>query len=258
VAPLAPDVALDGLDAVLFDLDGVLTPTASIHRAAWKEMFDHALATFAGEPAEVAEFTEQDYLDHVDGKPRQDGVKDFLASRGITLPLGQPSDPPGTGTVWALGNRKNVLFGEILDRDGIAAFPGSLRLVEYLESRGVPMAVVSSSRNARHVLAAADLTDHFDHIVDGVVGAERGLAGKPAPDAYLLGASELGVAPDRGAVLEDALSGVAAGRNGAFGVVIGVDRGAGRQAMLEAGADVVVTDLAELLPREMVDVEGSS
>jgi beta-phosphoglucomutase family hydrolase len=258
MASPSPGAALGGLDAVLFDLDGVLTPTASIHRAAWKQMFDHALRSFADDPTEAAEFSEQDYLDYVDGKPRQDGVRDFLASRGIVLPLGQPSDPPGTDTVWALGNRKNALFGEVLDRDGIAAFPGSLRLVDHLGAEGVPMAVVSSSRNARHVLAAAGLTDRFDHIVDGVAAAERGLPGKPAPDAYLLAASELGVQPERAAVLEDALSGVAAGRNGGFGVVIGVDRGAGEEAMLEAGADVVVTDLAELLPPRAVDVEVSS
>jgi beta-phosphoglucomutase family hydrolase len=249
---------LDGYDAVLLDLDGVLTPTASVHRAAWKQMFDEALRSWADDPSTVVEFTEADYLAHVDGKPRQDGVRDFLASRGIELPLGDPGDPAGNATVWALGNRKNEVFNEILRRDGIAPFPGSLRLVSFLESQGTPMAVVSSSRNAGTVLAAAGLSDRFDCVVDGLVAAERGLRGKPAPDSFELAARLVGVPAHHAVVVEDALSGVEAGCAGHFGLVVGVDRGAGVEPMRAAGADVVVSDLAELLPPGWGDVEVAS
>lgn len=221
---------------VLFDLDGVITPTAEIHEHAWSELFA------------PWDFTQDDYLTYVDGKPRYDGVRSFLEARGVDLPFGDPSDPPGDDTVCALGNRKNILFNEILQRDGIRPYPGSLATIDLLERLGVPSAIVSSSRNAMSVLRAAGLADRFEVVVDGVVAAEAGVSGKPAPDSYLLGASRLGVEPSRTVVVEDATSGVAAGAAGDFGVVIGVDRGAGAEALLANGATFVVEDLGELLP----------
>lgn len=222
-------------DGVLFDLDGVITPTAEIHEHAWGELF----AAF--------DYTEADYLAHIDGKPRYDGVRSFLASRGVELPEGSPVDPPGTDSVCALGNRKNVLFNEILDRDGIAPYPGSQSVLDLLAEQRIPAAIVSSSKNAVPVLHAAGLGTRFDVVVDGVVAADLGLDGKPQPDGYLLGAERLGVDPQRTVVVEDAVSGVAAGRNGAFAVTIGVDRGAGHDTLLQHGADFVVDDLDELL-----------
>lgn len=221
---------------VLFDLDGVITPTAEIHEHAWSELFA------------AYDFTQDDYLRHVDGKPRYNGVRDFLASRAITLPDGTPDDAPGDDTVCAMGNKKNELFNVVLDRDGIAAYPGSQAILDLLAEVGVPSAIVSSSKNAVPVLAAAGLTSRFDVVVDGVVAADEGLAGKPAPDGYLLGAERLGVDPARTVVIEDATSGVAAGRAGNFAVVIGVDRGAGADALLAHGATFVVDDLDQLLP----------
>ena len=220
---------------VLFDLDGVITPTAEIHEHAWGELF----APWG--------FTQVDYVTYVDGKPRYDGVRSFLAARGVSLPDGEPTDLPGDGTVAAMGNRKNALFNEILDRDGIAPYPGSAATLELLASSDVPSAIVSSSRNAVPVLAAAGLADRFDVVVDGIVAADAGINGKPAPDSYLLGATRLGVDPNRTVVVEDATSGVAAGAAGGFAVVIGVDRGAGVDALLENGATFVVSDLADLL-----------
>jgi beta-phosphoglucomutase family hydrolase len=232
--------------AVLFDLDGVITPTAEVHMAAWAEMFGEVLERHG-----AAAYTEQDYFDHVDGKPRYDGVRDLLASRGIELPEGTPDDPADqpadAETVCGLGNRKNALFGEVLARDGVEAYPGSVRLLEALRERGTPMAIVSSSRNAPDVLDAAGVTHFFVDVVHGGVAAERGLAGKPAPDTYQAAADDLGVAYADAVVLEDATSGVAAGAAGSFGLVVGVDRGAGEKALTDAGADLVVTDLADLL-----------
>jgi beta-phosphoglucomutase family hydrolase len=222
-------------DGVLFDLDGVITPTAEIHEFAWSELFA------------AYDFTQADYLDFVDGKPRYDGVRSFLSSRDVSLPDGDPSDAPGETTICAMGNRKNVLFNEILERDGIAPFPGSATTLDLLAEIGVPSAIVSSSKNAVPVLHAAGLETRFDIVVDGIVAADRGLAGKPAPDGYLLGAELLGVDPARTVVVEDATSGVAAGAAGNFGVVIGFDRGAGVEALVAAGATFVVGDLAELL-----------
>ncbi len=222
---------------VLFDLDGVITPTAEVHEHAWGELF-------AGH-----NYTEADYLEYIDGKPRYDGVRSFLASRGLSLPDGTPEDPPGDDTVCGLGNRKNALFNEILERDGIAPYPGSQATLDLLEDTGVPSAIVSSSRNAVPVLAAAGLSDRFGIIIDGIVAANAGLNGKPAPDGYLLGAARLGTDPATTVVVEDAVSGVAAGAAGNFAVVIGVDRGAGPEALLTHGATFVVSDLDELLPR---------
>ncbi|WP_040156724.1 HAD family hydrolase [Mobilicoccus massiliensis] len=230
-------------DAALFDLDGVLTPTAIVHMAAWDEMFNAFLSARGAAP-----YTPQDYFDHVDGKPRYDGVRDMLASRGIELPEGDPSDPADTDTVCGLGNRKNDAFNEVLERDGVTAYPGSVALVEALASRGVKMAVVSSSKNAPSVLEAAGIDRFFPVVVDGRVAGEDGLRGKPAPDTFLAAADRLGVTRERAVVLEDATSGVAAGRAGDFGLVVGVDRGAGETALVAAGADVVVTDLQEIVP----------
>ncbi len=229
--------------AVLFDLDGVITPTASIHEHAWGELF----ADF--------DYTEADYLAYIDGKPRYDGVRSFLDSRDVVLPEGDPTDPPGTDTVCAMGNRKNELFNTILARDGIAPYGGSAATLDLLAELDVPAAIVSSSKNARTVLDAAGLATRFDVVVDGVVAARQHIQGKPAPDMFLEAASELGVPADRCVVVEDAVSGVAAGAAGGFAAVIGVDRGAGHDALFRHGADLVVDDLAELLPTEPVPAE---
>lgn len=233
----------DSFDAFLFDLDGVVTPTAELHMRAWSEMFNSFLAARG-----IAEpYTDEDYFAHVDGKPRYDGVRSFLASRGVALPEGDPSDAPGDESVCALGNRKNDVFNAVLARDGIAPYPGSLAFLDALEARGKAKAIVSSSKNARTVLDAAGLTDRFEVVVDGVVAVEEHLPGKPAPDMFLFAAHALGVPAARAVVLEDAVSGVAAGAAGAFGLVLGVDRGAGAETLARAGADEVVTDLGELV-----------
>jgi beta-phosphoglucomutase family hydrolase len=237
----APGVSWDAFRAVLFDLDGVLTPTADIHLRAWTTMFDELLV-----PRGLPAFTDADYLAYVDGKPRFDGVRSFLASRDITLPDGDPDDPPGDGSVAALGNRKNDVFQKVLRDDGIAPYPGSVRLLDELHGLGTHVAVVSSSRNAKEVLDASGLAPRFEVVADGVVAAEHGIPGKPAPDLFLWAADRLGVAAADAVVVEDAVSGVAAGRAGAFGLVIGVDRGAGHEALLANGADLVVDDLGEL------------
>ncbi|MDX5319365.1 MAG: beta-phosphoglucomutase family hydrolase [Actinomycetes bacterium] len=229
-------------DAVLFDLDGVITPTAELHMRAWAEMFNAFLDSHGVEEP----YTDDDYFAYVDGKPRYDGVRSFLQSRGIDLPEGDPSDPPEAETVCGLGNRKNDVFNAVLARDGIAAYPGSLRLLEVLAERGIKVAVVSSSKNAPTVLEAAGLADRFPVVVDGSVAADLALPGKPRPETFLHAAEEVGVPAGRAVVVEDAVSGVAAGRAGNFGLVVGVDRGAGEQTLLDSGADVVVADLEEL------------
>jgi len=242
------DQRLAGYNAVLFDLDGVLTDTASIHSDCWKRMFDEYLrerSEKTGEP--FVEFDiAGDYHRYVDGKPRYDGVRSFLASRNIELPNGDPGDPPGSDTVCALGNRKNVLVNETLNRDGVEPYPGSIRLLDELEAGGVHMAVVSSSKNAPTVLAAAGIAERFETVVDGTVAAKAGLPGKPAPDTFLDAARQLGVTREQAIVVEDAISGVEAGRNGSFGLVIGVARADNERALSAAGADLVVADLGEL------------
>jgi beta-phosphoglucomutase family hydrolase len=230
--------------AVLFDLDGVLTPTAEIHRKAWRLSFDRFLAAHLAEPS----FTDQDYFDYVDGKPRYDGVRDFLASRSIDLPEGRPEDPPGWDTVQALGNLKNDTFNRILAGEGVEPYPGSVSLLDHLESRGIRVAVVSSSANAKDVLVGAGLRTRFDVIIDGVVARQDGLEGKPAPDTFVRASRDLGVLPARSAVIEDAVSGVTAGRAGDFALVIGVDRDGAPQRLWDAGADIVVSDLGKLVP----------
>ena len=231
-------------DAALFDLDGVLTPTAEVHMRAWDEMFNGYLRDQGiDEP-----YTDQDYFDHVDGRPRYEGVRTFLQSRGLDLPEGDPSDGPEQETVSGLGNRKNDAFNAVLARDGVTAYEGSIRLLDALEKTGTKMAVVSSSKNAPAVLEAAGIADRFPVVVSGAVATELGLAGKPSPETFLHAAEALGVTKERAVVLEDATSGVRAGREGDFGLVVGVDRGAGAAALVEAGADLVVQDLEELLP----------
>ena len=229
--------------AWLFDLDGVITPTAEVHMLAWAEMFNG----FLDSRGISARYTEDDYFQHVDGKPRYDGVRDFLTSRDILLPEGTPEDDVEQETVCGLGNRKNSAFNSILERDGVTAYAGSVALLDRLRDLDVKLAVVSSSRNAPQVLRAAGLSARFEVVVDGNVAKDRGLPGKPAPDTYEFAADTLGVAHEHAVVIEDAISGVAAGAAGTFGLVIGVDRGVGEPALTRAGADVVVADLAELV-----------
>jgi beta-phosphoglucomutase family hydrolase len=230
-------------DAALFDLDGVITPTAEVHMRAWAKMFGEFLQS----RGIVEPYVDSDYFTYVDGKPRYDGVRSFLESRGIKLPEGDPTDLPTAETVAGLGNRKNAVFEQILETEGVEAYPGSVKLVHALIDRGTELAIVSSSRNAPAVLKAAGMLEFFPVIVDGRVAAERFLAGKPAPDTFLDAARQLDVPKERAVVLEDALSGVAAGHAGAFGLVIGVNRGVGADKLLANGADIVVDDLEELL-----------
>jgi beta-phosphoglucomutase family hydrolase len=234
-----------GFDAALFDLDGVLTPTAEVHMRAWQAMFDDYFGSRRISPP----YTSADYFAHVDGKPRYDGVRSCLASRSRTIPDGDPSDSPGTESVCGLGNTKNEKFEQMLREDGVTAYPGSLALLHELIARGVKMAVVSSSRNAPDVLASAGIADLFPVVVDGTVAGDVGLRGKPSGDTYVYAAQRLGVPVERAVVLEDAVSGVAAGRDGGFGLVVGVDRGAGVDTLTAAGANMVVRDLAELVGR---------
>ncbi len=231
-------------DAALFDLDGVLTPTAEVHMRAWRALFTDFLTKrgLVDQP-----YVESDYFDYIDGKPRYDGVRSFLASRGITLAEGQPSDDPETETVCGLGNRKNAFFSAVLRDEGVEPYPGSVELLDYLAQRGTRMAVVSSSRNTPPVLEASGLAGRFRVVVDGNVAAREQLSGKPAPDTFAYAAAQLGVPNERAVVVEDALSGVAAGRAGGFGLVVGVDRGVGADRLTDSGADLVVTDLAELV-----------
>ena len=232
------DIHWSDYDAVLFDLDGVVTPTAEVHMRAWADMFNEFLQGWDGE-GDTAPYTDADYFAHVDGKPRYDGVRDFLASRGI---------PATEDLVVELGDRKNDAFNHVLERDGVAAYPGSVLLLDHLRDLDLPLGIVSSSANAPAVLEAAGLADRFRTVVSGAVAKELGLPGKPAPDTFLHGAQVLGAAPERAVVLEDAVSGVRAGAAGGFGLVVGVDRGAGADALSTAGATVVVADLAELVP----------
>ncbi len=231
--------------AALFDLDGVLTPTAKVHEAAWAKMFDGFLERRDG--SSFAPFTEDDYLRYVDGKPRYKGVRSFLESRGIDLAEGDPSDAPGDGTVCALGNAKNDMFNAVLEAEGVDPYEDGVRLLDALAAMPVRLAVVSSSANAVAVLEASGLIDRFEFIMDGRVARDRGLAGKPEPDTFLAAAEELDAAADRSVVFEDAVSGVEAGRRGGFAVVVGVDRTESGPELRAAGADIVVTDLSELV-----------
>ena len=247
---LSPIVTLSprDYDAILFDLDGVLTKTASVHAAAWKKLFDQFLkqrAAATGEPF-VAFDIDADYRRYVDGKPRYDGVADFLASRGIELPSGAPEDGPGAQTLHALGNLKDQYFTQQLEQHGVEVYEASIALVRTLRAQEIKTSVVSSSNNCAAVLEAAGISQLFDARVDGLDITRLSLNGKPAPDAFLEAARRLKVEPSRAVVVEDAIAGVEAGRAGAFGCVIGVDQSAQSQALREAGADVVVTNLAEV------------
>jgi len=240
----------DQIKGCLFDLDGVLTPTAKVHSAAWKQMFDGFLRDRAeSEGGDLSEFTPQDYASYVDGKPRGDGIRSFLGSRGIEIPDGDPDDGPEQETVNGLGARKNALFTKVLDSDGVEAYPGSVAYVDAVIEAGHRCAVVSSSANCRPILEAAGIIDKFEAIVDGVVARRDDLAGKPAPDTFLAGAEALGLEASACAVYEDALAGVEAGAAGDFGIVIGVNRADQAEALAEHGADTVVDDLGELLDR---------
>jgi len=236
----------DTVTACLFDLDGVLTKTATVHAAAWKRMFD---AFLADRPGQAPFDAGRDYTEYVDGKPRLDGVRAFLQARGIDLPEGAPDDPPDAETVHGLAARKNDLVNEVLEQQGVEAYDGSVRYVRAARDAGLRRAVVSSSANTQAVLRAAGIEDLFEARVDGIVAEREGLQGKPAPDTFLAGARALGVEPAQAAVFEDALAGVQAGRAGRFGCVVGVDRGGAADGLRAHGADVVVDDLAELLHR---------
>jgi beta-phosphoglucomutase family hydrolase len=239
----------DSIRGCLFDLDGVLTQTAKVHDAAWKQMFDDYLrerSQKTGEPF-VPFDPVADYDEYVDGKPRADGTRSFLESRGIHLPEGSDDDPPTAETVHGLGNRKNeIVLAKIRD-DGVEAYPGSVAYLRAVKEAGLPRAVVSSSANCKDVLIAAGIEDMFDARIDGVVAEEQHLHGKPAPDTYLAGAKALGLEPAAASVFEDALAGVAAGRAGKFGFVVGVDRVGQAEALKDHGADVVVKDLSDLM-----------
>ena len=231
----------NGVDAVLFDLDGVITPTAEKHMQAWNRMFTAYFAERGIEP-----YSDDDYFRYIDGKPRVEGIASMLAARGIELENGDDDNDATADTVNGLGERKNVIFRELL-AEGIEAYAGSVAYMDALDAAGIASCVVSSSKNAIPVLEAAGLRDRFEVIVDGLVAAAEGIPGKPHPDTYLRGAELLGVPAERCVVIEDAVSGVQAGAAGGFARVVGVDRGAGRQTLLDEGADIVVVDLAELI-----------
>ncbi len=241
----------DGVTACLFDLDGVLTQTAKVHDRAWKQTFDEYLRARAEKTGEdFKEFdAQQDYNEYVDGKPRYDGVRSFLQSRGIELPEGTPTDPPDAETICGIGNRKNDLVLELIRKDGVEPYEGSVRFAKAARDAGLRRAVVSSSANCKDVLIAAGIEDLFEARVDGHTAVEEHLKGKPAPDMFLAGARALSVPPAHAAVFEDAVAGVQAGHDGEFGYVIGVDRvGHGHaDALRDHGADIVVTDLSALL-----------
>jgi beta-phosphoglucomutase family hydrolase len=242
-------ITADHFDAVLFDLDGVITSTARIHSTCWKTMFDEYLTRRAkerNEPFRPFEI-ETDYIQYVDGKPRYEGVRSFLASRNISLPEGTVEDPPTAQTVCGLGNRKDELVKAAIARGEVESYPSSITLVRQLRDQGIRTAVVSSSKNCVPVLKAAGIEDLFEARVDGVVSAQLKLPGKPKPDTFLKAAEMLGVSPDRAVVVEDAIAGVQSGRAGGFGLVVGVDREGAGDALRANGADIVVTDLGELL-----------
>jgi beta-phosphoglucomutase family hydrolase len=250
MADAAPKLDLpEAITALLFDLDGVLTMTAVVHDRAWKQMFDAFLEKWAEEHGEdFKEFDpDSDYNEYVDGKPRYDGVRSFLGSRGIELPEGDPDDAPDKETVCGLGNRKNDLVQELIEKDGVEPYEGSVRFVEAARAAGLRRAVVSSSANCQEVLEAAGIAGLFEERIDGRVADEQHLKGKPAPDTYLAGAAALRVEPAAACVFEDAVSGVEAGAAGHFGHVVGVDRVHHAEALRQHGADVVVQDLAELI-----------
>ncbi|WP_404381525.1 beta-phosphoglucomutase family hydrolase [Caenispirillum salinarum] len=236
-----------GLKAIVYDLDGVVTRTADLHAAAWKDLFDAYLkdrAARTGEPFQPFDIA-TDYMTYVDGKPRYDGVRSFLESRGIDLPFGDPGDGPDRETVCGLGNRKNTLFRKVVEENGVTVFPGARRFIEETRAAGIRAVVCSSSKNARLILEQAGMVELFDYIMDGVVAAEMELPGKPKPDTFIEAARQVGATPADSAIVEDATVGVEAGRAGGFALTIGIDRGAGADTLREHGADVVVSDLGD-------------
>jgi beta-phosphoglucomutase family hydrolase len=239
----------DGIRACLFDMDGVVTKTAVVHAAAWKEMFDGFLREWSAKTGTpfVPFDSVHEYDEYVDGKPRMEGTRSFLQSRGISLPEGSEDDPPGAPTIWGLSNKKNELVLEVLKRDGVEVYPGSRRYIDAVRAAGLRTAIVSSSANTTAVLEAGGVKDLFDVQVDALVAKERGLRGKPAPDTFLEAARMLDVPAAEATVFEDALAGVAAGHAGGFGFVVGVDRVGQADGLREHGADIVVKDLGELL-----------
>ncbi len=242
-----PSIDRREIEAVIFDVDGVVTDTARVHAAAWTVVFDDVLRKRADAGlGDFTPFTLEDYLTYVDGRPRYEGVQGFLASRAIDLPAGSPADPPGNDTVCAIGNRKDRTFVDLILRDGVRAFPDALALLGHLADAGIAVAAVSASRNAAEVLRAAHAIERFVVHVDGVDADRLGLAGKPDPAIFLEAARRLGASPSRMAVLEDAQSGVEAGRRGGFGLVVGVARAGTGEALAEHGADVVVAGLDEV------------
>jgi beta-phosphoglucomutase family hydrolase len=249
----------DGVIACLFDMDGVVTQTAVVHAAAWKEMFDDFLRQHAEQPGtEFVPFdAHAEYDAYVDGKPRLDGTRSFLESRGIELPEGTPDDPPGTSTIYGLSNRKNDLVLAKLAAGRVKVYKGSVTYIRTLRQAGIRTAIVSSSANTKQILDAAGLADLFDVRVDGLLGKERGLRGKPAPDTFLAAAEELGAPPSAGVVFEDALAGVEAGRAGHFALVVGVDRVGQAEELRKHGADIVVRDLIELLDQDAPADKGA-
>jgi beta-phosphoglucomutase family hydrolase len=242
----------DGVSACLFDMDGVVTQTAVLHAAAWKEMFDEFLRARAESTGTqfVPFDPHAEYDAYVDGKPRLDGTRSFLESRGIELPEGTPDDPPGTPTLYGLSNRKNNLVLAKIAAGGVQVYPGSITYIRSVKDKGISTAVVSASANTVQVLKSAGIENLFDTRIDGVIAKQRGLRGKPAPDTFLAAAEALGRSAKQAAVFEDAQAGVAAGRAGGFALVVGVDRVGHAQALLEHGADIVVKDLADLLEDE--------
>jgi beta-phosphoglucomutase family hydrolase len=249
----------DGVTACLFDMDGVVTQTAVVHAAAWKEMFDEFLRQYAQSTGtEFVPFdSHAEYDAYVDGKPRLDGTRAFLASRGIDLPEGTPDDPPGTPTIYGLSNRKNDLVLAKLAAGGVQVYEGSISYIHAVRAKGISTAIVSSSANTQQVLDSAGIAGLFDVRVDGVIAKERGLHGKPTPDTFLAAAEALNVPPSGAAVFEDALAGVEAGRAGHFGLVVGVDRVGQAEELRKHGADIVVQDLAELLNQDGQPGQGA-
>ncbi|WP_396667867.1 HAD family hydrolase [Microbacterium sp. R86528] len=245
---------LTDYDAVLFDLDGVLTPTAEVHMHAWQTMFTQLFTEWDVDPA----YTERDYFDYLDGKKRYDGVASLLRSRDIEVPWGHPDDEPAANTVCGIGNRKNTYFEAVLREEGIAPYPGSLALMDLLDAAGVPISVVSSSKNAQEVLTVAGIRDRFPVVMDGVIAERDNLSSKPAPDVFVEAARMMGVDPARSVAVEDALSGVESAAAGKFGLVVAVDRGAGAEALFGAGANIVVNDLGEFVEPNVADEEPTA
>jgi beta-phosphoglucomutase family hydrolase len=247
-APAPHLISSTRFDAVIFDMDGVVTDTASLHGTAWKDMFDrflHEHAQKSGQEQPPFDLN-RDYRQYVDGKPRFDGIRSFLASRNISLPEGSLGDAPGMDSVYALGNWKNEMFAKLLEEQGAIAYPGTVRFIHDLHQAGIKTGIISSSKNAEKILRSAQVLDLFDVKVDGVDSLRLGIVGKPAPDIFLRAARDLGTEPRRSVVVEDAISGVQAGRAGHFGLVVGVDRIGNPAALSENGADVVVADLDEM------------